>query len=133
MMSRFAMTLMAAALAGVVTAAPNVSGTWTMSVEAGPHGKATMQLTLKQEGNKVTGTFASGHSPDLPVSGEFADGVLKIATEAEADSKILFNATLKDDSNLAGYLSSAMGDMKWTATRAADKKHPDGEAGKDGR
>jgi len=132
-MTSVLITMMAAVLASVVAAPPTVSGAWTMSVEGGPHGKATMQLTLKQDGTRVTGTFASGHSADLPVTGEFADGVLKIATDAEADSTILFNASLKDDGTLAGYLSSPMGDMKWTATRAADSRRSGGDGWKDGR
>jgi hypothetical protein len=78
-------------------------------------------LTLKQDGAKVTGTFSTGHSPDMTVSGEFVNGELKIETPPDGDSKIVFNARLKDDGTLAGYLSSPMGDMKWTASRVEEK------------
>ena len=115
------MKMVMAALAMVVTmtAAPSVTGTWTMNVQGGPHGDATMGLTLKQEGTKVTGTFASGHSPEMAVKGEFIDGALKIETEGDGDHRITFTAKLKDDGTLAGYISSPMGDMKWTATKDA--------------
>ena len=106
-------------------AAPaTVTGTWTMSVEGGPHGAATMGLVLKQNGTKVTGTFASGHGPDQAVSGELVDGVLKLDTggEGEGDHRIIFSAKLKDDGTLAGSLSSPVGDMRWTARRAKDAK-----------
>lgn len=119
-MKRACLTLMAVvALAVTSYAAPTVTGTWTMKVEGSPHGDATMGLTLKQEGTKVTGTFSTGHSADMAVEGEFASGELKIQTVAgDADSKIIFTGKLKEDGTLAGYLSSQMGDMKWTASRA---------------
>jgi len=106
------------AIAATAIAAPSLTGDWAMKVEGGPHGDATMGLTLKQEGTKVTGTFSTGHSADMAVSGQFTDGELKIETVAgDADSKIIFSARLKADGTLAGYVSSQMGDMKWSASR----------------
>ena len=121
------MKLWLAALAMVVmTAAPSLTGTWTMNVTGGPHGDATMGLTLQQDGTKVTGTFVSGHVADMPVSGEFKDGTLKLKTAADTDGNaVLFEAKLRDDGTLAGYISSPVGDMKWTATRADVKKGKD--------
>ena len=99
-------------------AAPAVTGSWKMRVEGGPHGDATMGLELKQDGTRVTGTFVSGHTADMAVAGEFADGELTLqTTAANDDAKILFTAKLRDDGTLAGYISSQMGDMKWTASR----------------
>jgi hypothetical protein len=99
--------------------APDVSGKWTMTVEGSPHGATTMGLTLKQDGRNVTGTFASPHG-DMPVKGEFADKKLTLATTNNGDGgEITFKAQLKDDGSLNGFLSSSMGDMTWTATRAA--------------
>jgi|1186.fasta_scaffold76348_2 hypothetical protein len=99
-----------------------VAGSWTMTVEGGPHGKATMGLVLAQEGTKVTGTFASGHGPDMQVVGEFKDGQLKIETPEGAETRIIFSARLQDDGTLAGYISSEVGDMKWSAVRVVEKK-----------
>ena len=113
--------VMMAALAAATAAAPAIAGTWTMTVEGSPHGNTTMGLTLAQEGTRVTGTFHSPHG-DMAVEGEFADGRLKLATTGgKEDEKILFDAKLTDSGTLAGYLSSPMGDMKWTASRAAAK------------
>jgi hypothetical protein len=113
-------TLLGALCALAITVAPaTVAGTWTMHVEGGPHGDATMAMTLTQNGTKVTGTFASGHTADMAVEGEFVNGEFKIQTTAQNDDgKILFSARLRDDGTLAGYISSPMGDMKWTAARA---------------
>jgi hypothetical protein len=80
-----------------------------------------MGLVLEQQGSKVTGTFASPHG-DMPVEGEFIDGVLKLATTAQnADSQITFEARLKEERVLSGYLSSQIGDMRWMAERVKEK------------
>ena len=104
-----------------VAADATVTGTWTMNVEGGPHGNATMGLVLKQEGTKVTGTFSSGHSADMEVAGQFKDGQLDVETKG-GDSRIIFSAKLKADGTLSGSISSEMGDMKWTASRQAEKQ-----------
>src|SRR5215204_2582560 len=103
--------LIAAVAMGMTVAAPSLTGEWTMSVTGGPHGDATMALTLKQEGEIVTGTFISGHGPDTAVKGRIVDGDLKLESEGDADHKIIFTAKLKDDGTLAGYISSPVGDM----------------------
>ena len=74
------------------TAAPGVAGRWTMSVNGGPHGDATMGLALEQKGKQVSGTFATPHGDDLQVQGEFAEGTLTIATPGGGDSKITMTA-----------------------------------------
>ena len=104
-----------------VAADATVTGTWTMNVEGGPHGNVTMGLVLKQEGTKVTGTFSSGHSADMEVAGQFKDGQLDVETKG-GDSRIIFSAKLKADGTLSGSISSEMGDMKWTASRQAEKQ-----------
>ena len=97
-----------------------IAGTWTMSVDS-PHGAMTLGLALKQEGKTITGTFASPHG-DLEIEGEFADPTLKLATTSHDShfGDMTFNAKLKADGTLDGYLSSTMGDMKWTAQRAKE-------------
>src|SRR4051812_11935710 len=113
-----AMTLAAFA----ASAEPTLTGNWTMAVEGGPHGNATMALALKQDGDKVTGSFVTGHTADMPIAGTFVNGELKLeTTSGEADSKVIFGGRLKEDGTLAGYISSPVGDMKWTASRDAAK------------
>ena len=120
-MSRLVMTAFAFALAASVTAAPDLSGTWTMSVTGGPHGPETMQLVLKQDGTAVSGTFASGHAADMEVTGKFENASLEIEAAGHGHGKIVMTARLKEDGTLAGVLSSEVGDMKWTASRAPGK------------
>ena len=106
--------MIAAAL--VSTSAATVAGTWSMSVDS-PHGAMKCSLTLKQDGTKVIGMFRS-QMPDMTVEGTFENGELKFETSDAAEHKLMFSAKLKDDGTLAGYISSEMGDMKWTAERA---------------
>jgi len=115
-----AVALVVGSMLGVAADA-TVTGTWTMNVEGGPHGNATMGLVLKQEGTKVTGTFSSGHSADMEVAGQFKDGQLDVETKG-GDSRIIFSAKLKADGTLSGSISSEMGDMKWTASRQTEKQ-----------
>lgn len=110
-----------AAASAASAAAPSVAGVWSMAVQGSPHGDVAMGLTLEQDGTKVTGTFNSPHG-DMAVAGEFVNGELKIATTGSDDERIVFSARLKEDGTLAGYVSSQMGDMKWTAKRTEDKK-----------
>lgn len=107
--------ILAAALALMAAGAPTVSGTWSMSIDS-PHGTMKASLSLKQDGTKVTGSF-SGPLPDMAVEGTFQDGTLKVETAGDAEHKFVFQAKLKDDGTLAGYLSTEHGDMKWTAER----------------
>ena len=97
-----------------------VGGTWSVAVK-GPAAHGDMQATmqLKQEGKAITGTF-SVHGTEHALKGEFTDATLTPAsTDTPPDNGLTFTAKLKDDGSLAGYLSGPMGDMQWTATRAA--------------
>ena len=104
--------------AAALSAVQDLSGKWTMKVSGGPHGDAAMALVLKQEGEKVTAAFNPGHDGDIPMSGTIVKGALTL-TSAVGDSgtAITMKATVKADGSLSGFMSSAMGDMTWTATR----------------
>ena len=103
------------------TAATGVAGTWSLSVDS-PHGAMAMGFVLEQDGRKVKGTFASPHG-DLPVEGELVESTLTLATTSTGPDalQVTFTAKLNDDGSLSGYLSSPMGDMKWTAERVKGK------------
>jgi hypothetical protein len=99
--------------------APGVAGQWTLNVKS-PHGEVAMGLDLAQDGKKVTGTLATPHG-DLTLEGEFAANTLTLATPAAGGERITMTAKLTENGTLAGYLSGQMGDMTWTAKRAAAK------------
>ena len=115
----FAGTAMAAQ---APAAAADLTGKWTMKVSGGPHGDAAMALVLKQEGEKVTAQFNPGHDGDIPMSGTFVKGTLTLKSPANDDGQaITMKGTLKADGSLSGFMSSAMGDMTWSATRDKGK------------
>ena len=101
-----------------------VSGTWDLLVK-GPaaHGDMQATMALRQERSEVTGTLGV-HGTEHSLKGTFTDGTLSLeSTDAKAGQDLTFTAKLKDDGTLAGYLSGPMGDMQWTATRAAAPQH----------
>jgi hypothetical protein len=111
-------------LTAALTGAPadGVAGKWTLTVDTGAsHGIATMGLVLKQEGQKISGTFQSPHG-DLPVEGRFADGTLELSTASEETGRVTLTANLRENGTLAGHLSTSRGDMKLTGERTAEKK-----------
>ncbi|HVH55104.1 MAG TPA: hypothetical protein VM791_02535 [Vicinamibacterales bacterium] len=95
-----------------------IAGSWELTIK-GPaaHGDLTATMDLEQNGKKVTGSFTA-HGNTHNVAGEFANNELSLqTTDTPADNGITMNAKLADDGTLSGYLSSSMGDMKWTASR----------------
>jgi hypothetical protein len=96
----------------------SIAGRWLISAQ-GPHA-LSLALTLDQEGTRLTGTLANPHGgADFPVAGTFADRKLTLAVTSGADLELA--GELKSDGTLAGTLSSARGDLEWTAKRAAEK------------
>jgi hypothetical protein len=95
-------------------AAPDVTGTWNMTLSS-----HQIALELKQEGKKVTGTLMMPNG-DLPVSGEFVDGKLSLATVTEGSSNTMqlkLNGKLQEDGTLAGEFESPRGRAEWSAER----------------
>ena len=98
----------------------SVAGKWTISV-ANDQGPMSAAMALTQNGAKVTGTFTSDHTGEVPVEGQFAEGTLTLAIDVHGDSgaamHVDFTGKMKDDGTLAGTLKGPMGEMNWTATR----------------
>lgn len=95
-------------------AAPDVTGTWNMTLHS-----HQIALELKQEGKKVTGTLMMPNG-DLPVSGEFVDGKLSLATVTEGSSntaQMKLDGKLQEDGTLAGEFVSPRGRAEWSAER----------------
>jgi hypothetical protein len=99
----------------------SVAGNWDVSISM-QDGTLPATMALALDGKKVTGTFNSEHSGEVPVDGQFVDGRLTFTALVHSGSpqemKIEFAGALKADGTMAGTLSSPMGDMTWTASRA---------------
>jgi hypothetical protein len=97
---------------------PGIAGNWTLTVK-GPaaHGDVTATLALTLEGRQITGRLTA-HGRDHAVAGEFADGTLSLETsDTAAERALSIAAKLRDDGTLAGYISTADGDMPFTGKR----------------
>jgi hypothetical protein len=79
-------------------------------------------MLLTNTDGRVTGTF-SAHGNEHKLAGTFKDGTLQLdTTDTSADRALSLNAKVQENGTLSGYLSGPMGDMQWTAARAADGK-----------
>ena len=100
-----------------------IAGAWELVVK-GPaaHGDLTATMELEQDGTKVTGALTA-HGRTHSLAGQFGNGELTLqTTDTSADHVMSLTARLNDDGTLAGYLSSSMGDMQWTAARTKARK-----------
>jgi hypothetical protein len=98
----------------------SIAGRWTITTSAdGPHGAATLPLTLVQDGRKVTATLTPPHGDELSLAGEFVSNELTLATTPPDDKHhvVKLQARLKEDGTLAGFVSTPGGDVTFTAAR----------------
>jgi hypothetical protein len=101
-------------------ASPNIAGKWIMTLEMSM-GTATPTLELKQEGDKVTGTY-TGRYGTFPLQGTLSGTALvfSFTMTAEGESvdmsftgEVAADAqTMKGNASLAG-----MGEASWSAKR----------------
>lgn len=105
------------ALTFTALAATDVTGKWNATTQS-PDGQ-TMQLvfTLKQDGNKVTGTV-TGPMGDMPISEGTIDGDNISFTVATDQFKVVHKGTVSGDEMK---LTADMGDQKFQMTAKREK------------
>lgn len=116
----------AAPAAAAVPAAPagpitDLNGKWDVKLVIAGAGEFPALATLKQEGEKVSGTLSS-IAGDVAVTGTVTGRSLKLDFTAETPQGSLPVTMTGDmgDTNISGKASIAgLGDADWTATRAA--------------
>lgn len=113
------LVLIAACTVSAYAQASRIDGKWDISANS-PHGKLTLELDIKQEGTAITGTLVNFRNEKQPIKGEFKKDALTL--ETTSGDEIAMTGTLKADGTLAGALSTAMGDVNWTAVRAKKTK-----------
>lgn len=99
--------------------AANVSGVWDVKVET-PGGPGTPVFTLKQDGEKITGTY-KGQFGESPISGTIKGGdiqlTLKIAPQGE-DIVITYTGKLTAKDTMGGKaVFGTFGEGTWTAKK----------------
>jgi hypothetical protein len=105
----------------VLTASPlaqtDVAGSWELNIN-GPQGPITATATLKQDGDKVTGTF-SGPQGDVETSGTVKGNALSLAFSVNTPQGAL-NITLNGEvtgTAIKGVLDFQMGTADFTGTK----------------
>jgi hypothetical protein len=76
-MTRTSLVLAALLFAASASAQTSVAGDWSLTIQS-PTGTRTVPLTLKQDGEKITGMF-KGPQGELPVEGTLVGNELKFA------------------------------------------------------
>jgi hypothetical protein len=126
-MSRFASFLAATVVLGFVTtvaAADDPTGLWKYTIMFGDQSREVM-LTLKLEGDKLTGTVPGRNNTENPIEeGTFKDGMVSFkVTRTRNDQKFTtkYSGKLEGDT-IKGTIESPGRDgqlrtREWTATR----------------
>ncbi|HLW52440.1 MAG TPA: hypothetical protein VKW06_06325 [Candidatus Angelobacter sp.] len=121
-MKKVSATLFTLVVLAALAFAADISGTWTATVDLGGGQGGTPSFVLKQDGEKLTGTYsgALGESPlhgtikgsDVVFDFEAAGAAVHYAGKLEADGK-----TIKGTVDYGGQASGT-----FTATREAPKE-----------
>ncbi|MCF8111728.1 MAG: hypothetical protein K9J85_09595 [Desulfobacteraceae bacterium] len=90
----FAMALVSCAALGLKDKGVDMTGTWHLEVET-PMGSGTPQFTLKQEGNKLSGTY-KGAFGQAPVSGTLEGNKFELQFESMGTSMI-YEGVVQED------------------------------------
>ena len=116
------------------SAAQNITGTWTMGLIADHI--VPVALVLSQDGNNITGTMMlPAGNGDLPVKGDFTDGVLTLvatpsdpppagATMHMGSGPLNVKGTMQADGTFEGDLRRGERTMKWSAERLRPRRSP---------
>lgn len=82
-----AVIFVSAAVLVVAAQAKNVSGNWKLTIET-PNGTGTPSLVLKQEGEKLTGTY-KGRFGEAPLEGTIKGNEIKFTVKVNAQGNEL--------------------------------------------
>jgi hypothetical protein len=98
--------------------APDLTGKWTFRVVTA-NGTGTPTVTLKQEGDKVTGTYESNALGTRALSGRVHGDSVTFTLAADGDGLVLtYSAHIVTADSLNGYVDFAgQGGAELTATR----------------
>jgi hypothetical protein len=112
----------APAAAATTTAAPaaSLTGDWNVSVEL-PNMTATPGISLKQDGEKLTGEYVSAQYGKFPITGTVKgkDVVMNFSMAIEGNAmEVTYSATIQPDGTLKGTVNYAgMMDGTFTAKK----------------
>lgn len=105
--------------ASFAAAQAGVSGTWKLNFQT-DQGAVDADLTLKQDGEKVTGSLNSPQG-EAPLEGTFKGGKLVLSMSVDAGGQALtitFDGALEKDTLKGNVDFGGFGSATWTAIRA---------------
>ena len=101
--------------------APDVTGTWTMTVET-QMGSGSPTFTLTQEGQTVTGTY-EGYFGEAPVTGAVEGNEVTLSIEVTAqgqDMKVDYVGTVDGDTMTGKVVFGGFGEGTFEGTRSQE-------------
>jgi hypothetical protein len=104
-------------------AASSIAGKWNGSVDAG-QGPMDLQIEIKLDGKKVTGTLTGQQGTMALTNGEFADNKLTFSISFDTSQgplTVVFTATLKDNVLTGTADAGQVGSFPFHAERPKDK------------
>jgi hypothetical protein len=111
----FALMLISASF---TSAQSGVAGVWKMTFQT-DQGAVEADMTLKQDGQKVTGTLVSAQG-EAPLEGAFTDGKLLMSLTVDAQGQVLtitFSGALEKEALKGDVDFGGFGSAQWSATR----------------
>jgi len=105
---------------GATPASP-IDGTWSLTVSA-PQGNVSIQVTLKAEDGKLTGTYSGDRGSGDIRSGTFDGSAFEFAISATAQSEAettdwVFNGTL-DGTSMKGSVATTLGKFEFSGSKS---------------
>jgi hypothetical protein len=115
---RFVTIVFALLLTSLSALAADVAGTWAVTVDS-PNGPLDVTLTLKQDGDKLTGSVNS-QMGDAPITGTVKDNDLTFTMNMDANgaSMVIVYKAKVDGDKMTGSLDFAgQGEIKFSGTK----------------
>lgn len=101
--SAFVVTSLAvsATVASAMVLATNLTGTWTYAVTT-ENGTGTPTVTMKQQGDSISGTYESSRMGALPFKGTVKGKSFTFAVNTSGGTTLTFTGTIIDDDHVKG-------------------------------
>jgi len=98
-------------------AAVDLTGAWDLTVVT-DNGTGNSVLTIKQQGDSISGTYESVRMGSLPFKGTVKEKTFQFALDTEGGAKLTFAGTIDDADNIKGNVDFAgMGGATFTGKR----------------
>jgi hypothetical protein len=116
---RYLTLVFALLLSSLSALAADVAGTWALTIES-PNGPLDVTLTLKQDGDKLTG-IVSSQMGEAPITGTVKDSAVEFTMNFDANGAamvLLYKGKIDTDGKIAGTIDlGGQGEMKFSGAK----------------